>query len=88
MSLADAQRAPVAGAVVQGVLTIHSGARAVGLQTVACQTATNGQCKLSWTGPALGSTNTGAVLEVKAVTRPFLVYQAGAVKTGVVGTVK
>ena len=88
VSLADAQRAPVAGAVVQGVLTVHSGARVVGLQTVACQTATNGQCKLSWTGPALGSTNTGAVLEVKAVTRPFLVYQAGAVKTGVVGTVK
>jgi len=88
VSLADAQRAPVAGAVVQGVLTIHSGARAVGLQTVTCQTATNGQCKLNWTGPALGSSNTGAVLEVKAVTRPFLVYQAGTVKTGSVGTVK
>lgn len=88
VTLADAQRAVVAGALVQGVLRIHTGARVVGLQTVACQTASNGQCKLGWTGPQLGSTHSGAVLEVLTVTRPFLVYKAGTVKTGVVGTVK
>lgn len=88
VALADKQRAAVPGAVVYGVLRIHSGARVVGLQTVLCQTAANGQCKLAWTGPALGSAHTGAVLEVLLVTRPFLTYQAGSVTAGVVGRVQ
>ncbi len=88
ITLVDANRAPVAGAVVQAQLAIHSGARAVGLQAVSCQTAANGQCSLSWTGPALGSTHTGAVLNVLGVTRPFLVYRAGALTQASVGTVR
>ena len=88
VTLTDAQRAPVAGALVQAQLTIHSGSRAVGLQTVACQTAANGQCRLVWTGPTLGSTHTGAVLDVKAVSRPFLAYTPGALTRATVGTVR
>ncbi|MCR5868019.1 S8 family peptidase [Aquincola sp. J276] len=87
VALADDKRAAVPGAVVYGVLRIHSGARVVGLQTLLCQTAANGQCMLRWTGPALGSAHTGAVLEVLSVDRPFLVYQPGSLKTGVVGRV-
>lgn len=88
VTLADAQRAPVAGAVVQAQISIHSGARVVGLQVLSCQTAANGQCRLAWSGPTLGSVHTGAVAEVKAVSRPFLVYQAGALTKASVGTVR
>ncbi|MFM7505979.1 MAG: S8 family serine peptidase, partial [Rubrivivax sp.] len=88
VALADAQRAPVAGAVVQGLLRIHSGARVVGLQTVACQTAANGQCNVAWTGPTLGSTHTGAVLEVMAVSRPWLNYAPGPLTQAAVGVVR
>jgi subtilisin family serine protease len=88
VTLTDAQRAPVAGALVQAQLTIHSGSRAVGLQMVACQTAANGQCRLVWTGPTLGSTHTGAVLDVKAVSRPYLAYTPGALTRATVGTVR
>ncbi|MEY3251294.1 MAG: hypothetical protein RL227_267, partial [Pseudomonadota bacterium] len=88
VTLTDAQRAPVAGALVQAQLTIHSGGRAVGLQMVGCQTAANGQCRLVWTGPALGSAHTGAVLEVKAVSRPYLAYSPGALTRAAVGTVR
>jgi hypothetical protein len=88
VTLAEAQRALVAGAVVQARLTIHSGARAVGSQTLSCKTATNGQCPLAWTGPTLGSTHTGAVLKVLAVTGPFLVYRPGALTKATVGTVR
>ncbi|MCA3241460.1 MAG: S8 family peptidase [Rubrivivax sp.] len=88
VTLTDAQRAPVAGALVQAQLTIHSGSRAVGLQTVACQTAANGQCRLVWTGPTLGSAHTGAVLDVKAVSRPYLAYTPGALTRATVGTVR
>jgi hypothetical protein len=88
VTLTDAQRAPVAGALVQAQLTIHSGGRAVGLQMVACQTAANGQCRLVWTGPTLGSTHTGAVLDVKAVSRPYLAYTPGALTRATVGTVR
>jgi subtilisin family serine protease len=88
VALADAQRAPVAGAVVQGLLRIHSGARVVGLQAVACQTAANGQCSVAWTGPTLGSTHTGAVLEVMAVSRPWLSYAPGPLTQAVVGVVR
>jgi subtilisin family serine protease len=88
VTLADGQRAPVAGAVVQGLLRIHSGARVVGLQTVACQTAANGQCRVAWTGPALGSTHTGAVFEVKAVSRAWLSYAPGPLTQATVGVVR
>lgn len=88
LTLADGARAPVAGAVVQGLLNIHSGARVVGQQTVACQTGANGQCTLAWTGPALGSTHTGAVLQVMAVQRPYLVYKPGAITQAAVGVVR
>ncbi len=88
VALADAQRAPVAGAVVQAQISIHSGARVVGLQLLSCQTAANGQCRLAWSGPTLGSVHTGAVVEVKAVSRPFLVYQAGTLTKASVGTVR
>jgi subtilisin family serine protease len=88
VTLTDAQRAPVAGAQVQAQLTIHSGSRAVGLQTVTCQTAANGQCRLVWTGPALGSAHTGAVLDVTAVSRPYLAYTPGALTRATVGTVR
>jgi hypothetical protein len=74
--------------VVQGLLRIHSGARVVGLQTVACQTAANGQCRVAWTGPALGSTHTGAVLEVKAVSRTWLSYAPGPLTQATVGVVR
>lgn len=86
--LGDAQRNPVAGATVQGQLTIHSGARVVGVQAVACQTAADGRCRLAWTGPALGSAQTGAVLQVKAVSRAFLVYRPGALTQAAVGVVR
>jgi hypothetical protein len=88
VTLADAQRAPVTGAVVQGLLRIHSGARVVGLQSVACQTAANGQCRVVWTGPTLGSTHTGAVLEVQAVSRAWLTYTPGPIKQATVGVVR
>lgn len=87
VTLVDGQRAAVPGAVVYGALRIHSGGQVLGLQTVMCQTAGNGQCRLTWTGPALGRQHTGAVLEVLAVTRPFLVYQGGGVRSAVVGRV-
>jgi hypothetical protein len=54
----------VAGAVVQGVLRIHSGAGVVGLQSVACQTAANGQCRVAWAGPTLDRNHTGAVFDL------------------------
>jgi subtilisin family serine protease len=88
VTLIDAQRAPVAGALVQAQLAIHSGSRVVGLQIVGCQTAANGQCRLAWTGPTLGSTHTGAVLDVKAVSRPYLAYSPGALTRATVGTVR
>lgn len=88
VTLANATRAPVPGAVVQGQLNIHSGGRVVGRQTVACQTGGNGQCSVAWTGPALGRTHTGAVLQVTAVSRPFLVYKAGAITRATVGVVR
>ena len=88
MTLADAQRAPVAGAVVQGLLRIHSGARVVGLQSVACQTAANGQCRVVWTGPTLGSTHTGAVFELQAVSRAWLSYTPGPLTQATVGVVR
>ncbi|MEI8265833.1 MAG: S8 family peptidase [Betaproteobacteria bacterium] len=88
VTLADAQRAPVTGAVVQGLLRVHSGARVVGLQSVACQTAANGQCRVVWTGPTLGSTHTGAVLEVQAVSRAWLTYTPGPIKQATVGVVR
>lgn len=87
-TVTDSARAPVAGAVVQAQIAVHSGARAVGLQVLSCQTAANGQCRLAWSGPALGATHTGAVLTVTGVTRPFLVYQAGALTQATVGTVR
>ena len=88
VALADTQRAPVAGAMAQGLLRIHSGARVVGQQSVACQTAANGLCRVAWTGPTLDSPHTGAVLEVKAVTRHYLVYRPGPVTHAAVGTVR
>jgi len=88
VTLTDAQRAPVAGALVQAQLAIHSGSRVVGLQILGCQTAANGQCRLVWTGPTLGSTHTGAVLDVKAVSRPYLAYSPGALTRATVGTVR
>jgi hypothetical protein len=88
VTLADAQRAAVAGAVVQGVLRIHSGAGVVGLQTVACQTATNGQCSVAWTGPTLGSAQTGAVFQVMAVSRPWMTYAPGSLTQATVGVVR
>jgi subtilisin family serine protease len=88
VTLTDAQRAPVAGALVQAQLSIHSGSRVVGLQILGCQTAANGQCRLVWTGPTLGSTHTGAVLDVKAVSRPYLAYSPGALTRATVGTVR
>jgi subtilisin family serine protease len=88
VTLADAQRAPVTGAVVQGLLRIHSGARVVGLQSVACQTAANGQCRVVWTGPTLGSTHTGAVFELQAVSRAWLSYTPGPLTQATVGVVR
>jgi len=88
VALADARRAPVAGAVVQGILRIHSGARVVGLQVVSCQTAADGQCRLAWTGPSLDAAHTGAALEVRAVSRPWLVYQPGGITQATVGVVR
>ncbi len=87
-TLVDAARAPVAGAVVQAQIAVHSGARVVGQQLLSCQTAANGQCRLAWSRPALGATHTGAVLKVTGVTRPFLVYQPGALTQATVGTVR
>jgi subtilisin family serine protease len=87
-TLVDAARAPVAGAVVQAQIAVHSGPRVVGLQVLSCQTAANGQCRLAWSGPALGATHTGAVLQVTGVTRPFLVYQPGTLTQATVGTVR
>lgn len=87
VTIADTARAPVAGATVQAQLSIHSGARVVGLQTVRCQTASNGQCKLAWSGAALGSGHTGAALDVTGVGRSFLVYQPGAITRATVGVV-
>ena len=84
----EVARAMVAGALVQAQLSIHSGSRVVGLQILGCQTAANGQCTLVWTGPTLGSTHTGAVLDVKAVSRPYLVYSPGALTQATVGTVR
>ena len=88
VTLADTKSAPVAGAVVQGLLRIHSGARVVGLQSVACQTGANGQCRVAWTGPALGSTHTGAVFEVQAVSRAWLSYAPGPLTQAAVGVVR
>lgn len=88
VTLADAQRAPVAGAVVQGVLRIHSGAGVVGLQSVACQTAANGQCRVAWAGPTLDRNHTGAVFDVQAVSRPWLTYTPGPIKQAAVGVVR
>lgn len=88
VAVADTQRAPVAGAVVQGLLRIHSGARVVGLQTVACQTAANGQCRVAWTGPTLDANHTGAVFEVKAVSRAWLAYTPGPLTQATVGVVR
>ena len=88
VALADTQRAPVAGALVQAQMRVHSGARVVGLATLACQTAANGQCQLSLGAGALGSAHTGAVLEVKAVSRSFLVYRAGTLTQASVGVVR
>ena len=88
VALADAKRAPVAGAAVQGLLRIHSGARVVGQQSVLCQTNAQGQCTLAWTGPALGGAHTGAVLEVKAVSRAYLSYRPGSLTAAQVGVVR
>lgn len=88
VTLLDAGRAAVPGAVVSGVLTIHEGARVVGLQTVLCQTATNGRCLLTWTGPTLTARQTGATLQVMSVTRTYLTYQPGAITRAVVGRVQ
>lgn len=88
LTLADAQRAAVAGAVVQAQMRVHSGARVVGVANLACQTAGNGQCQLSWPGPMLGSAQTGAVLEVRGVSRSFLVYRPGAVTQAAVGVIR
>jgi hypothetical protein len=87
ITVRDERGNAVAGAVVQTSLSIHAGARVVGLQQAACQTAANGQCNLLWSGPTLGPSHTGAVLNVQGVSRPFLNYRAGSVTRGVVGLV-
>jgi hypothetical protein len=87
-TLVDATGAPVSGAAVQAQIAVHSGPRVVGLQVLSCQTAANGQCRLTWSGPALGANHTGAVLQVTGVTRPFLVYQPGTLTQATVGTVR
>lgn len=88
LTVRDERGNAVAGALVQTTLSIHAGARVVGLQTAACQTAATGQCNLLWSGPTLGASHTGAVLTVQGVSRPFLVYRAGPVTRAVVGQVQ
>lgn len=88
ITLKDANGAAVAGATVQALMQIHAGASVVGLATVACQTDGSGQCRVGWAGPALGTGQTGARLQVLGVQRDFLVYRPGAVTTATVGRVQ
>lgn len=75
--LVDGQGAPVAGATVSAVLVAHARAQAVARINVGCTTAADGRCTLTWTGPPLGSSLTGATVQITGVARSFLGYQPG-----------
>lgn len=78
----------VQGATVVAVLNVHAGSRIVGQQLLNCSTGSNGQCNLTWTGPKLNDSHTGASLQVLAVQRNFLSVDSSSLPGGSVGRVQ
>lgn len=88
VTLQDEKGAPVNAATVQALMQVHSGARVAVQRSVSCNTAANGQCRLTWNGQKLDAAHTGAVVRVEAVQRNFLVYSPGTLTQASVGAVR
>ena len=88
VTVLDEEGAPVSAAAVQVLMQVHSGARVAVQRSVSCNTAANGQCRLTWNGQKLDATHTGAVVRVESVQRSFLSYSPGSLTQASVGVVR
>jgi subtilisin family serine protease len=84
----DTRGTAMAQARVEGVITVYSGSRPVAAQALVCTTGSGGQCLLDWKGAYLGAQITGATLQVRNVSRAFMVYQPGPVTEASLGQVR
>jgi hypothetical protein len=88
VTVQDEKGAPVNAAAVQVLMQVHSGARVAVQRSVSCNTAANGQCRLTWNGQNLDASHTGATVRVESVQRSFLVYSPGTLTQASVGVVR
>jgi subtilisin family serine protease len=88
VTVQDEKGAPVNAAAVQVLMQVHSGPRVAVQKSVSCNTAANGQCRLTWNGQRLDASHTGAVVKVESVKRNFLVYSPGTLTQASVGMVR